>query len=84
MRVIESIYTELALYGTKHLCARTDTVFLPIYEDCDGTVSLINFLLDSRIHINQVTSKSFIRNNFSLHLILKKIYFNKKSIFAFQ
>ena len=38
---MESIYTDLALYGSKTLCARTDTVFLPIYEVCDGMVSLV-------------------------------------------
>ena len=38
---MESIYTEIALYGSKSECARTDTVFLPISEVCDGTVSLI-------------------------------------------
>ena len=37
---MESIYTELALYGSKNECARTDTVILPIYQVCDGTVSL--------------------------------------------
>ena len=37
---MESIYTELALYGSKNEGARTDTVFLPISEVCDGTVSL--------------------------------------------
>ena len=37
---MESIYTELALYGSKNECARTDTVFLHISEVCDGTVSL--------------------------------------------
>ena len=39
---MESIYTELALYGSKNECARTDTVFLPISEVCDGKVSLCN------------------------------------------
>ena len=38
---MESIYTGLALYGSKYECARTDTVFLPISEVCDGTVSLV-------------------------------------------
>ena len=38
--VMVSIYTELALYGSKNKCARTDIVFLPISEVCDGTVSL--------------------------------------------
>ena len=37
---MESICTELALYGSKNECARTDTVFLPISEVCDDTVSL--------------------------------------------
>ena len=37
---MESIYTELALYDSKNECARTDTVFLPISEVCDGKVSL--------------------------------------------
>ena len=36
---MESIHTELALYGSQNACARTDTVFLPIAEVCDGTVS---------------------------------------------
>ena len=38
---MESIYTELALYVSKDECARTDDVFSPISEVCDGTVSLI-------------------------------------------
>ena len=38
---MESIYTKLALYGSKHFCATTDNVFFPISEVCDGTVSLI-------------------------------------------
>ena len=38
--VMESIATKLALYGIKKECARTDTVFLPISEVCNGTVSL--------------------------------------------
>ena len=37
---MRSIYTELALHGIKNECARTDIVFLPISEVCDGTVSL--------------------------------------------
>ena len=37
---MESKYTELDLYGSKNECARTDTVFLPISEVCDGKVSL--------------------------------------------
>ena len=38
---MESIYTELALYGSKIECARTDNVFFLISEVFDGTVSLI-------------------------------------------
>ena len=37
---MESIYTELALYESKDECDRTDNVFSPISEVCDGTVSL--------------------------------------------
>ena len=37
---MDSMYNELVLYGSKIECARTDTVFLPISEVCDGTVSL--------------------------------------------
>ena len=41
--VMESIYTELALYGSKikKWCARTENVFFPICEVCDDTVSFI-------------------------------------------
>ena len=39
---MESIYTELALYGTKNEGARTDNVFSPISEVCNRTVSLMN------------------------------------------
>ena len=37
---MESICTELALYGSINECSRTDTVFLSISEVCDGKVSL--------------------------------------------
>ena len=37
---MESIYTQLALYGSNNECARTENVFFPISEVCDGTVSL--------------------------------------------
>ena len=40
---MESIYTELALYGSKIECARTDNAFFPLSEVCDGTVSLANW-----------------------------------------
>ena len=42
MRVMESIYTELALYGSKNEGARSDTVFLPLSEVCDGMISLVS------------------------------------------
>ena len=38
---MESIYTELALYGSRNECTKTDNVFSPISEVCDGTVSLV-------------------------------------------
>ena len=38
---MESMYTELALYGSKNECARTDNVFSPISEVCYGAVSLV-------------------------------------------
>ena len=38
---MESIYTKLALYGSKIECARTDSVFSPTSEVCDGMVSLV-------------------------------------------
>ena len=37
---MENIFSKLALYGSKNECARTDNVFSPISEVCDGTVSL--------------------------------------------
>ena len=40
---MESIHTKLALYGSKNECARTDNVFSPISEVCDGMVSLVTF-----------------------------------------
>ena len=47
---MESIYTELALYGSTNKCARTDTVFLPISEVCNGTVSLTTMKETSMSH----------------------------------
>ena len=37
---MESIHTQLALYGSKNKCTMTDTVILPISEVCNGTVPL--------------------------------------------
>ena len=44
---MESIYTELALYGSNIECARTDNVFFPISEVCNGTVSLTENIMVS-------------------------------------
>ena len=30
-----------ALYGSQNECAKTDNIFPPIFEFCDGTVSLM-------------------------------------------
>ena len=38
---MKSIYPKLALCGSKNVWARTDTVFFPISEVSDGTVSLV-------------------------------------------
>ena len=48
---MESIYTKLALYGSKNECARTDTVFLPLSEVCNGTVSLENVCIVTLVGI---------------------------------
>ena len=45
---MESIYTELALYGSINECVRTDNVFSPISEICDCTVSLVKWFLTGR------------------------------------
>ena len=37
---MESIYTELALYGSKNECAGTNNVYFSISEVCEGMVSL--------------------------------------------
>ena len=36
----KGIYPELALYGSKNECARTDTVFFPISQVCTRGVTL--------------------------------------------
>ena len=37
---MDSIYTD-TLYGSNNECARTNAVFLPISDVCNGTVSLL-------------------------------------------
>ena len=54
---MESIYTELALYGSKNECARTDNVFSPISEVCDGTVSLVKEERGKVLILNLLTPK---------------------------
>ena len=42
MSFISELISRVPLYGCKNQCARTDTVFLPISEVCDSTVSPYN------------------------------------------
>ena len=44
---MESIYSNLALCGSKNVCARTDTVFFPISEVSEGTGSHVKSKLRS-------------------------------------
>ena len=44
---MESIYSELTLYGIKNECERTDNVLFPISEFCDGTVSLLKVQIET-------------------------------------
>ena len=41
--------TKLALYDSKNECTRTDTVFLPISDVCDDTVSLYEMILSPKV-----------------------------------
>ena len=67
---MESIYTEIALYGSKNWCARTYIVFLPISEICNGTVSLIFYEL--LLTKNTITSKrSMTSSGFFAHIDMK-------------
>ena len=52
---MESIHTELALYGSKNECARSATVFLPISVVCDGMVSLEDFNISDIFYNNKKT-----------------------------
>ena len=65
---MESIYTELALYGSRNECARTNTVFLPISEVCDGKISL-----DKLTYIHEPllkNHKNIMTNLYHIHLHL--------------
>ena len=46
---MESIYIELALYGSKNECARTDNVYFAISEVCDGMDSLNLFDISNTV-----------------------------------
>ena len=47
---LQSIYTELAVYGSKNEDATTDNAFSPISEICNGTVSLTILANRNNIH----------------------------------
>ena len=78
---MESIYTELALYGTKNEFARTDIVFIPISEVCDGMVSLTAYRnrFDVQAHGHfiylNLSGRDFklpvLRQNFELPILCK-------------
>ena len=51
---MESINTELAFYGSKNKYARNDTVFLPISEVCDVTVSLTTIMMMTRDYLKDI------------------------------
>ena len=69
---MESIYTELALYDSKNECSRTDTVFLPISEICDGTVSLVLKSKHKQVQL-KIPSMDFLWDKFfKLFKIIKK------------
>ena len=66
---MEIIFNELALYGRKNECARTDNVFLPISEVCNGTVSLDEWNLTSEIHCWRLISGNLLLDNNCVKLI---------------
>ena len=63
-----SIVTKLALYGNKNECARTDNVFSPISEVCNGTVSLSYQLPTEMVPMSNTTEpiKYRLQNNFRI------------------
>ena len=48
---MESIYPELALWGNKTECARTNIVFLPISEVSEGIVFLVTVSWNSVVTV---------------------------------
>ena len=68
---MEIMYTELALYERTNLCARTDNIFSPISEVCNGTVSLISLTINENL--------SYIKpKKISSHLTL-----NERNIYTY-
>ena len=49
---MENIYSVFTLCGGKNLCARTETVFFPIADVSEGTVSI--FMLKDKKHSENV------------------------------
>ena len=48
---MESIYTELALYGSNNECARADNIYFPISEVCNGMISLmLQYIIEDTAH----------------------------------
>ena len=79
---MRSIYTELALHGIKNECARTDTVFLPISEVCDGTVSLGNISEENFQHSLQRSGKIRVIDFFLFYSFTKKKVHSPRSKFG--
>ena len=69
---MESIYTELALYGSKNECARTDNVYFPISEVCNGRVSLVNMLPLERYVLKEIVLIALLQNeSWNKYLMLR-------------
>ena len=66
---MECMYTKLALYGSKNECARTDYVFSPISQVCDGLISLLRI---TTINLRQIKSHMWGIQSFFLSAKKKK------------
>ena len=76
---MESLYTELALYGSKNECARTVKVYLSISEVCDGMVSLLLDKSSKTKHIKDNCNIKVFLSSICLRLvwtIVEKMQFN--------
>ena len=67
---MESAYTELALYGSQNECAKTDNIFSPISEFCDGMVSL---KFHPKAVLRSLVSTSFYIGCYALNLFNKNV-----------